>query len=242
MIFFNFSRSGGCSVISNGEFSSERCAHCGESSYFRPYGNFPIHVSIPHLIKYWPPMLGAIGYHVVSGQVKDVLEKNVTGCRFHLLGPILRRMDGGWGDENLPDWLPEPPEYFLLEPRGVIDFEVPKDEVTECSFCGRVKKNEFGNFKEPLIPIMSEWDGSDVMHGKRLYAHGTIVTPKFINVLREHGWHRQPWYGRQNRKTEALYLGDRAVPGLSACNIDSDTWYEDTVAALREKYPERKWS
>lgn len=200
-----------------------------------------MHVSIPHLIKYWPPLLGGSGYHVVAENVKTVFENGVTGCRFHHLGPILRRMDGGWGDIKLPDWLPEPPNYFLLEPTGTIDFEVPEEEAAECCVCGRVKKNEFGVFKKPLVPIMSAWDGSDVMHGKRIYAYSTIVTPKVINLLREHGWHRQPWYGLHNRKTEALYLGDRAIPGVSAQNIDSDTWYEDTVSALKKQYPDHPY-
>lgn len=237
MILFNFSSPGGASVISTGGRSFDQCSVCSQASYYKPYADFPLRISIPKKINSWPHFLGDIHYTVVDNTVKTILENCVTGCRFYPLTKLLPPIDAGPGG-GLPDWLPEPPRYFLLEPVGTIDFEVPKDEVTECRVCGLVKKNEFGDFKKPLIPMLSEWDGSDLMRPKRVYSHAMIVTPKFINVLRGHGLHRQLWYGLRNQITEAIYFGNRAVPGVSAQNLDSDTWYEDTLVAINEKFPE----
>ncbi len=89
--------------------------------------------------------------------------------------------------------------------------------------------------------MLSEWDGADVMVSKRVHIGPVFVTPKFINVLRTHGWHRQPWFGVRNQKTESLYFGSWEVPGLLAANLDSDTWYQDTVIALKERYPDHPY-
>jgi hypothetical protein len=76
------------------------------------------------------------------------------------------------------------------------------------------------------------------MVSNRVFQHVGIVTPKFINVLRAHGLHRQPWFGLRNQKTEAFSFGCRSLPGVSAQNLDNDSWYDETVVALKQKFPD----
>lgn len=231
MIFFELNGySGG--RISGKNLESPRCQLCGGDTRAQMFGAFDMEIEIPKRIHEWPPFLGSIHYTAASQGVVDALAKDVSGVTFHRLKSLK-----GIDSSPLPDWLPDPPNYYIWEVTGKIQAEISLDEVVACPSCGRFIKKEFGDSEKPLLLIPETWDGSDVVRIGNFYSNAICVNRKVINILRNHGFHRQPWYGRQNRKTEALTFGSRAVPGISAIIIDSDTWYEDTIAALKEKFP-----
>lgn len=235
MIFFTFRGPTG-SRVNCGKEQSPLCRACGNPLRELAFGEFSIQVSIPRLVREWPFFLGSMHYTAASQQVVEVLKRKVTGLAYHRV----EQVDGI--HQALPEWLPYPPNYYVLEATGSIQAKIPVDEVTPCPLCGRLLKKEFGVAAPRMLDPLT-WDGSDVVKIKFGNYDSDILclNPAAINVLRKHGFHRQPWYGRQNRKSEALTIGNWLAPGLSARNLDSDNWYEDTLAALREKYPEREW-
>ena len=233
MIFFQLSaHSGG--VVYCSEADSDSCETCGGCSRAPRYNNCSLQVHIPKRVKEWPPFLGSGNYTAASQGVIDALAKtNVSGGIFHEL-----RSFEDTNSAPLPTWLPEPPKYYVWEVTGSIQAKFPLDEGHPCPTCGRFIKKEFGDFKKPLLLIPETWDGSDIVKIKHINSNAICLNRNVIDILRSHGYHRQPWYGRCGRKTEALFFGSRPVPGVSAKNIDSDAWYENTIASLQERFPE----
>ena len=128
-----------------------------------------------------------------------------------------------------------------MEPVGVLDVIIPWDEFDQCESCGVIFPSKFGEFNRPFEFDWNTWDGSDLVNLRNVYPQWICVNRKVVDLFRKRGWQHQIAVGRQNRKFESLIFGGNPVPGITVRNIDSDTWYEDTLAALREKFPDREW-
>lgn len=139
--------------------------------------------------------------------------------------------------------MPPIPNYYLLETTGLIDFVVPENEYEPpCPECGHLKPKRFGNPEKPFVFLEGTWDGSDIVRIRNHWQHIIFFNRKVVDLFRINGWHHQIAYGQNGKRYESINFGGVIAPGVSVRNIDSDNWYEDTLAALREKWPEQELS
>lgn len=178
-------------------------------------------------------------YHkVVQAQLAEALiEAGVTGFQLHLPKAITKQK----GDYS---HMPEIPECYVLQPTGVIDFVIPETEYhPPCSGCGFLKPKRFGVPENPFTFLEDTWDGSDIVYIRNhsCWKHIMFFNRKVIEVFRKNGWHHYIAYGTKGRMYDAIGFGGATSPGVSVQNIDSDTWFEDTVEALKRKYPDQHY-
>ena len=229
-LFFEFQNSY-CPVSTfGGETQGPKCDTCGSFRITARFDNLVFDVASN--MKRWPLIFGGIYHTAVHQDVMNAFELDgITGATFH----PLKKLQG-----KALDHLPEPPDYFILEPTGSVNIRVPWDEFVKCDDCGAITPSQFGEFKKPFLFDWNTWDGSDVVCLRDIYQFWICCNRKVVDLFRKRGWHHQIAYGRNNRKYESLQFGGNPVPGVGVRNIDGDTWYEDTMAATKEKYPDWK--
>lgn len=177
-------------------------------------------------------LYGGSGHHIMHESVAEtLLDNEITGCEFH---PVQILVEEAHLENSIY------PNYYSLEPIGRIETSLPMDEGIICPHCGIFERKIFGGASKPLLFDWSTWDGADVVGVEHLPGL-ILVNRKVIELFRKKGWHHNVKKGRWNKKYDAVQFGDYVSPGIGVRNIDRDTWYEDTLAALREKYPEREW-
>jgi len=177
-------------------------------------------------------------YHLIVQKVmaETMLDAGITGFKLHRPTRMcMKEQDVGK--------MPPIPDYYLLEPTGVVDFVVPEEEYEKpCAECGFLKPKRFGDPRKPFVFLEDTWDGSDIVRIRNHWQHIMFFNRKVIDLFRMNGWHHQIAYGENAKPYESVAFGGAMAPGMGIYNIDSDTWYEDTLAELREKYPEREWN
>lgn len=237
MLLFKFRISLQLASVHHGE-KVQRCNLCGTLRRIFVYNGAELIFHLPHYpnrLKQWPVIGGQ--YHMIVQEVMAdaLIDAGVTGFALHEPNAI---------HQNHEDFsrMPQIPNYYLLEPTGMIDFVVPENEYEPpCPECGHLKAKRFGDPIEPFLFLEDTWDGSDIVRIRNHWQHIMFFNRKVIDLFRKNGWHHQIAYGSNGRRYESIGFGGAMAPGIAARNIDSDTWYEDTLAALREKYPEREW-
>lgn len=217
-----------------GEYSSKPCSICRTIRRTFTYDNVELQFQLPHhsekLVE-WPIAGGKYHLLVQAKLAEALLDSGVTGFTLHRPKKISRTK------ENFR-LMPEIPEYYLLEPTGMIDFVIPETEYhPPCPECGHLKPKRFGSPKAPFVFSEDTWDGSDIVRIRNHWQHIMFFNRKVIDVFREHGWHHQIAYGENGKPYNSISFGGATSPGITIQNLDSDTWYEDTVAALKKKYP-----
>ena len=232
MIFFQFNVSLEFASVYHGE-RVERCALCGTLRRISTFENLELQMqapSYPSKSKRWP-MIGGRYHAIVQAQLAEALiAAGITGFRLHQPKCMTKEP----GDYKS---MPEIPAYYILEPTGMIDFVVPEAEYhPPCPECGHLKPKRFGSPKCPFEFLENTWDGSDIVRIRNHWQHIMFLNRKVIDVFRENGWHHQIEYGRNGKPYDSISFGGAMSPGITVPNIDSDTWYEDTLEALRQKY------
>ncbi|MES2922402.1 MAG: hypothetical protein V4819_12690 [Verrucomicrobiota bacterium] len=220
-LYFEYSNSYSPVTVATDIILEPKCEKCNQSKFRIQYQDVIITVND---IKSWPLFFSGFQHNFLHEKVVEIFQQEkISGCAFRGLA----RLDGTWLSE-----LSDPPNYFVWEPTGKVGLHAPMDECTQCDYCGRLDWTVFGSKSKPLLLDWSDWDGSDVVTISHL--PGMIcVNKKVVNLFRKHGWHHQPIPGRGSQNYEAMGLGSYKVPGIGIRNIDSDTWYDDTVAACR---------
>ncbi len=227
-LFFQFQNSYRPVSTYGGQTQGSTCGICGRFEITARFDNLVFDVKSK--MKEWPLVFGGSYHTAVHRDVVDAFElEGITGATFH----PLKKLEG-----KALAHLSEPPDYYIFEPTGSVNIHVPWDEFVKCDECGSISSSQFGEFKKPFLFDWDSWDGSDVVCLRNVYQFWICCNRRVVDLFRKRGWHHQIAYGRNNRRFESLSFGDNPVPGVGVRNIDSDTWYDDTVFALREKYPQ----
>ena len=218
-----------CNPVSvlGGRIESRPCEKCKRSRITWIYNNLAFEVAG---IEEWPLVFGGIYHTAVRQNIVDAFRtEGITGAKFYPLeirgGEVMKRLS-------------KPPDYYILEPSGIVDIHIPWDEFSKCEDCGLVSPSQHGAFKRPFSIDWASWDGSDVVGLRNVYPFWICCNRKVEDLFRSRGWHHLIAHGRQNRKYESLQFGGNPVPGVGVRNIDSTNWYDETLAAMREKYPD----
>lgn len=234
MNFFKFGVSLQLASVYHGE-AVKRCAICGTLRRLSTYDGIELQIHLPHYpnrSKQWP-MIGGTYHTIVQAQLaQSLISAGITGFKLH----EPKFMSKELGDYSC---MPKIPEYYILEPTGMIDFVIPEAEYRPpCHECGHLKPKRFGSPKVPFVFLEDTWDGSDIVRIRNHWQHIMFFNRKVIDVFRENGWHHQIAYGENGKPYDSISFGGATSPGITVQNIDSDTWYEDTITALKDKYPD----
>ena len=238
-ILFRFSSSTGPARVFGGELVHAPCQICKTLRREFTYRDLELHFQTPVCPKktrQWP-MIGGMYHTVIQAEMADALiSAGITGFRLHS-PKIVSKESGDYS------FMPNIPKCYILEPTGSIDFVIPDTEYhPPCPECGDLKPKRFGDPKAPFVFLQDTWDGSDIVRIRNHWQHIMFFNRKVIDVFKENGWHHQIEYGKNGKPYDSISFGGATSPGITVQNIDSDTWYESTLAALHEKYPEREWS
>lgn len=237
MIFFQFGVSLQFASVYHGE-TVKRCTLCGTLRRLFTYEGLELQIHspvYPTRHKHWP-MIGGMYHTVVQARLAEaLLSEGITGFKVHKPESVSKE-PGDYG------CMPEIPEYVIFEPTGLIDFLVPEAEYhPPCPKCGELKPKRFGSPKAPFEFLESTWDGSDIVRIRNHWQHIMFFSRKAIDVFRANGWHHQIAHGENGKPYDSMSFGSATSPGITVQNLDCDTWYEDTLAALHVKYPDREW-
>lgn len=237
MIFFEFGVSLQFASVYHGE-TVKRCDLCGTLRRTFTYDGLELQFHLPHYpkrSKQWP-MIGGMYHTIVQAQMADALNSaGITGFKLHK-PKYTSKEPGNYS------FMPEIPECYILEPTGMIDFVIPEAEYhTPCPECGHLKPKRFGTPKAPFEFLENTWDGSDIVRIRNHWQHIMFFNRKVIDVFRKNGWHHQIGYGENGKPYDSISFGGATSPGITVQNLDSDTWYEDTVTTLKEKYPDHPY-
>lgn len=220
-MFFTLSSVCWCD-IRNEETSDQFCSSCirhiSKSNYSDVYvvADKLLHaMDRPNAkgLSYWPMSLRSFRSLLLHEEVvNELVKNNITGANFHKIA----RIEG----KILHD-LPPPPNYYMVEPLKLFDFDPSLDEfeILDCG-CGAQQK-VFGDFKNPFQLKENSWDGSDIFSINNInYRSWVCVSKNVVDVLLKNEWKSQFW------------VGSSAFPGITIKDF-SDTCYEDTLKQLR---------
>lgn len=229
-LLFNYKNyNSGSGILSKNPIVDFKCGICGKQRWRIDYDNVTLDMSNVAKIDL---LYSGSGHHIIHESVVEaLLNHGITGCEFHQARILVE-------EAHLHDSIY--PNYYSLEPTGRIGVHLPMDEGVICPHCGIFEAKVFGSASKPLLFDWSTWDGADVVGVERLPGL-ILVNRRVIDLFRKNGWHHNFKKGRWNKKYDAVQFGDYVSPGISVRNIDSDAWYEDTLVALREKFPYREW-
>ncbi len=177
----------------------------------------------------WKPFYRSCGHHYVRSDVAEKLVKaKVTGLelvQIELEIKVPQKSEERW-------------EYYAMKPISVLETEFCQEEwKIDCETCGGIRQRIFGNVRRPIQVLWESWDGSDVVHPRQL-PYCLLFSRRMIDLFRANNWHHDIVKARRGDNWDHVAFGNDRFPGKQVRDIDSDSWYEETLAVLKERFPD----
>ena len=156
-------------IANESRHGREKCPVCQRESFTLNYSKVWVPLDKEDLADIkrqgWPATIGSLYHIAVRQDLKDwLLALPNHGLAFHPLELRPSRRT------------PDAPDYWLHEPLGEFDMEVPEEEFETCPGCGMISKTVPGEVKGDMFAPREGWSG-------HLFAHPRKVWPWMTYVL-----------------------------------------------------------